>query len=130
MPDATRSQHPKLLDDVRQVLRLHRYALHAERTPVEWVVRFVRFHGMRLCEDVFPAEPKIESCLTDLAAHGHAAAAAQNQAMNALAFPHKRARNHALPGLINAARADKKINVPDGSDCTGSRERLKERSLS
>lgn len=47
MPDARRSQPPKLLDEVRQVLRLHHYSIHTERSYVDWIVRFVRFHGMR-----------------------------------------------------------------------------------
>jgi hypothetical protein len=42
MPDATRSQRPKLLDEVRKVLRLHHYSTHTERAYVEWIVRFVR----------------------------------------------------------------------------------------
>ena len=86
MPDATSSQHPKLLDQVRTVLRLHHDSMHTERSSVEWIVRFVRFHGMRSREDLFPAEPKIEAFLTDLAVHGHVAPATQNQAMNALVF--------------------------------------------
>jgi hypothetical protein len=49
--------------------------MHAERSSGEWIVRFVRFHGMRSREDLFPAEPTIESFLTDLAVHGHVAAA-------------------------------------------------------
>ena len=44
--------------------------------------------------------------------HGNVAAATQNEAMNALVFLYKRVLNHALPGCINAVRADKKINVP------------------
>jgi len=56
MPDATRSQQPKLLDEVRKVLRLHHYSIHTERSYVEWIVRFVRFHGMRSREDLFPAQ--------------------------------------------------------------------------
>jgi Phage integrase, N-terminal SAM-like domain len=75
MPDATRSQQPKLLNEVRSVLRLHLYSIHTERAYVEWIVRFVRFHGMRSRDHLFPAEPKIESFLTDLAVHGHVAAA-------------------------------------------------------
>ena len=47
MPASTRSQQPKLLDDVRQVLRRHHYSIHTERSYVAWIVRFVRFHGMR-----------------------------------------------------------------------------------
>src|ERR671919_2266589 len=113
MPDATtRSQQPRLLDDVRRVLRLHHYSMHTERSYVEWIVRFVRFHGMRSRQDLFPAEPKIEAFLTDLAMNGNVAPATQNQAMNALVFLYKRVLNHALPGSINAVRADKKVNVP------------------
>jgi Phage integrase, N-terminal SAM-like domain len=71
MPAATRSQQPKLLDEVRQVLRLHHYSIHTERSYVEWIVRFLRFHSMRSREALFPAEPKIESFLTNLAVHRH-----------------------------------------------------------
>jgi site-specific recombinase XerD len=67
---------------------------------------------MRSREDLFPAEPKIEAFLTDLAVHGNVAVATQNQAMNALVCLSKRALNHALPDRLNAIRASKKINVP------------------
>jgi integron integrase len=112
MPDATRSQQPTRLNEVRRVLRLHHYSIHTERSYVEWIVRFVRFHGMRSRQDLFPAEPKIEAFLTDLAVHGHVAAATQNQAMIALVFLYKRVLHHTMEGSINAVRADKKINVP------------------
>jgi integron integrase len=112
MPDARRSQPPKLLDEVHQVLRLHHYSIHTERSYVEWIKRFARFHGMRSRADLFPAEPKIEAFLTDLAVHGHVAAATQNQAMNALVFLYKRVLNHVMEDRINAIRAAKKLNVP------------------
>jgi len=112
MPNATQNQPSKLLDEVRKVLRLHHYSRHTERSYVEWIIRFARFHGMRSRADLLPAEPKIESFLTDLAVKGNVAAATQNQAMNALVFLYKRVLNHAMEGRINAVRADKKINVP------------------
>jgi integrase len=65
-----------------------------------------------VARSLFPAEPKIESYLTNLAVHGHVAAATQSQAMNALVVLDTRVLNHSLPGRINAVRADKKINVP------------------
>jgi hypothetical protein len=74
MPASTRNPPPKLLDEVRQVLRLHHYSIHTERSYVEWIVRCVRFHRMRSREDLFPAEPKIESFLTDLAVHRNVSA--------------------------------------------------------
>src|SRR6266849_9398901 len=112
MPDATRSQPPKLLEEVRTVLRLHHYSIHTERSSVEWIRRFARFHRMQSRADLLPAEPKIEAFLTDLAVQGNVAAATQNQAMNALVFLSKRVLHHALEGHINAVRAAKKINVP------------------
>ena len=73
MPGSTRSQPPKLLDQVRQVLRLHHYSIHTERAYLEWIVRYVRFHRMRSRDDLFPPEPNIEAFLTHLAAlPGHA----------------------------------------------------------
>src|SRR5919109_2024418 len=61
--------------------------IHTERSYVDWIVRFVRFHGMRSREDFFPAKPKIEAFLTDRVVNGNVAPATQNQAMNALVFP-------------------------------------------
>jgi len=112
MADPKHSPQPKLLDDVRRVLRLHHYSIHTERAYVEWIVRFIRFHTMRSRADLFPAEAKIEAFLTDLAIRGNVAAATQNQAMNALVFLYKRVLKQELPGSINAVRADKKVNVP------------------
>jgi len=94
------------------VLRLHHDSIHTERSYVEWIRRFARFHGMRSRADLVPAEPKIEAFLTDLAVQGNVAAATQNQAMNALVFLYKRVLHHALEGHINAVRAAKKITVP------------------
>lgn len=112
MLDTTRSQQPKLLDEVRNVLRLHHYSIHTERSYVDWIVRFVRFHDMRSRGDLFPAEPKIETFLTDLAVHSDVAPSTQNQAMNALVFLYKRVLKHALQGSIDAVRADQKVHVP------------------
>ena len=112
LPDTTRSQPPQLLDAVRQVLRLHHSSIHTARSSVEWIVRFARFHGMRSRADLCPAEPTIASFLTDLAVHGHVAAATQHQAMHALVFLAQRVLNHALEDRIHAVRVAKQITVP------------------
>ena len=110
--DTPHSPPPTLIEEVRQVLRLHHYSIHTERSYVEWIRRFARFHRMQSRADLFPAEPKIEAFFTDLAMQGKVAAATQNQAMNALVFLYKRVLNQALEERINAVRADKKVNVP------------------
>jgi predicted transposase YbfD/YdcC len=85
----TRREVNKLRDGVCKVLCLHHYSIHTERSYGDWIVRFVRFHGMRSREDLSPAEPKIEAFLTDRAVNGNVAPATQNQAMNALVFLYK-----------------------------------------
>jgi hypothetical protein len=50
MPDTEQNQpqtQPKLLMEVQRYLRLHHYSIHTERSYIEWIVRFVRFHRMR-----------------------------------------------------------------------------------
>jgi len=38
---------PKLLDQVRDVLRLHQYSIATERIYLHWIKRFILFHGKR-----------------------------------------------------------------------------------
>jgi hypothetical protein len=89
MPDTTSSQQPKLLDEVRHVLRLHHYSIHTERSYVERIVRFVRFHSMRSRAALLPTEPQIKAFLTDLAVPSNVVRATQHQALNALVFLYK-----------------------------------------
>jgi hypothetical protein len=114
MPDATRSQPRKLLDEVRNVLRLHHYSIHTERSYVEWIIRFVRVHGRRSRDHLFPAEPQIEAFLTDLAVHGHMAPTAQLQAMPALVCLDTHVPNHAMKPRRPVRRRE--AHCPDGHD--------------
>ena len=73
-------QTPKLLDQVRNVLRLHHYSIHTERSYIDWIKRYVHFHQMHCRADLADGEKKIEAFLTDLAVQGKVAASTQNQA--------------------------------------------------
>ena len=81
---------PKILDEVRDVMRLHHYSIHTERTYCEWIKKYVHFHGMNLRDDLKGGEKKIEAFLTHLAVNRNVAPATQNQAMNALVFLYKK----------------------------------------
>jgi hypothetical protein len=99
----------KLMSQVREVPRYY----HAHRVLVCGLDRtVVRSHGRRPPNGPFPAEPKIEAFLTDLAVRGNITTATQNLAMHALVFLDTRVLHQALPGRINAVRADQKLNVP------------------
>jgi hypothetical protein len=38
---------PKLLHQVRNLMRLQHYSIHTERSYVDWIRRFIHFHQMR-----------------------------------------------------------------------------------
>ena len=50
----------KLLDQVREVMRLKHYSIRTERCYCDWIRRYVRFHGMHSRADLQGAESKIE----------------------------------------------------------------------
>jgi integron integrase len=101
----------KLLDQVREVMRLKHYSLRTERAYCDWIRRFIKFHGMRSREDLQPAEAKMELFLSDLAVNGKVAASTQNQAFNALLFLFREVVHHPL-GQVQALRAERPVRVP------------------
>ena len=101
----------KLLDQVREVMRLKHYSIRTERCYCDWIRRYVHFHGMRSREDLQGAEPKIEQFLSDLAVNGHVTASTQNQAFNALLFLYREILHQTLEN-IQAVRADRPVRMP------------------
>jgi integron integrase len=93
-------------------MRLHHYSIHTERSYIDWIKRYVRFHKMSCREDLADGERKIEAFLTDLAVRGKVAASTQNQAMNALVFLYRKVLDKPLAEVIDAVRAERKVNVP------------------
>ena len=101
----------KLLDQVREVLRLKHYSIRTERCYCDWIRRYIKFHHMRLREELAPGEAKIELFLSDLAVNGRVAASTQNQAFNALLFLYREVLHQELEN-IQAVRADRPARVP------------------
>ena len=100
---------PRLLDQVRSKLRLLHYAIRTEEAYVNWIRRFIRFHGKRHPRDMGAKE--IESFLTDLALEGRVAASTQNQALAALLFLYLKVLEIELPQL-GAVRAKRPSRLP------------------
>jgi integron integrase len=101
----------KLLDQVREVLRLKHYAIRTETCYCDWIRRYIRFHKMRSRDELNGGEAKIELFLSDLAVNGHVAASTQNQAFNALLFLYREVLHQELQN-IQAVRADRPVRVP------------------
>lgn len=106
------SKEKKLLEQVREIMRVKHYSIHTERTYCDWIKRFVAFHHMSSRADLKNGEQKVEQFLTWLAIEKNVAPATQNQAMNALVFLYKTILKTPLTEEINAVRSRRKLNVP------------------
>ena len=85
----------KLLDQLREVLRLKHYSYRTEQAYVDWVRRFILFHGKR-----HPAEmgtPEIQAFLAHRTVEGNVSASTQNQALSALLLPQKSSTKRLIP---------------------------------
>ena len=102
----------RLLDQMREVLRLKHYSIRTERSYTDRVRRYVRFHQMTCREQMLPAEPKIEGFLSDLAVSGNVAVSTQNQAFNALLFLYREVL-HVLNSQVGGRTGG--IRGPSGS---------------
>ncbi len=41
------AKNRKIMDEVREVMQLHHYSIHTERSYCDWIKRFIRFHKMK-----------------------------------------------------------------------------------
>lgn len=106
----TTPQPKKLLDRVREKIRLKHYSRRTEDAYVAWSRQYILFHHKR-----HPGEmgvPEIEAFLTHLALDRNVAANTQNQALSALLFLYRDVLNIELQGSINAIRAKKPKRLP------------------
>jgi site-specific recombinase XerD len=82
---------PKLMDRVRDKIRLLHYSKRTEEAYTHWILRFILFHGKRHPQKM--AEQEIKQFLTHLAVKEQVAASTQNQALCALVFLYKHVLN-------------------------------------
>jgi integron integrase len=101
--DTPQAHPPKLLDQVRERIRVKHYSIRTETQYVQWVRRFILFHGKQHPRDMGAAE--VEAFLTHLAIDGHVSASTQNQALSALLFLYKEVLGIDLPWLNDVTRA-------------------------
>jgi site-specific recombinase XerD len=101
---------PKLLDQVRNKIRLKHYSIRTEQAYVHWIKRFVLHHCKRHPRDMGAEE--VEQFLTALAVQGKVSASTQNQAKSALLFLYKEVLNIGLPWLDNIETAKRPKYLP------------------
>jgi integron integrase len=101
---------PKLLDEVRDVIRRKHFSIRTEQTYVDWIRRFILFHNKRHPREM--AETEITAFLTHLARDGRVAASTQNQALSALLFLYKEVLKQGIGWLQGVERAKRPSRLP------------------
>jgi site-specific recombinase XerD len=102
---------PRLLDEVRVVIRTRHLSRRTERSYVDWIRRFVHASGGQHPRDLGIGD--VRRFLTGLAIRGHVAASTQNQAAAAIAFLYRDVLREPLPEVdgVEPAKRPKRLPV-------------------
>ena len=109
-PSPTQGKPKKLLEEVRDLMRLRHYSIRTERCYCDWITRFIRYHGKRHPREM--AEAEVIAFLTHLAREGNVAASTQNQALSALLFLYQEVLKEEIGWLEGVERATKPKRLP------------------
>ena len=100
----------KLLDDVRDVMRVKHYSYQTEKIYIYWIKKYIFFHKVTHPAEMGAAE--VQAFLTHLAVEKNVAASTQNQALSALLFLYREVLKVDLPWLDQFTPAKKSNRVP------------------
>lgn len=109
-PERVGSKSKKLLDQVRDAIRVKHYSIRTERAYCDWIERYIRFHGKRHPAEM--NEVEVGAFLTHLATDAKVAASTQNQALSALLFLYKEVLKQEIGWLEKVERAKKPVRLP------------------
>ena len=101
---------PRLLDRVRAAARVRNMALRTEQAYVDWIRRFILFHGKRHPDEMGAEE--VAAFLSHLAIDRNVAASTQNQAKAALIFLYQKVLERDLPWLSEVVQAKRAKRLP------------------
>jgi integron integrase len=99
-----------LFEVARERIRTRHLAFRTEQAYLQWMRRYVKFHGCRHPRDMGPAE--VEAFLTHLAVAAKVGASTQNQALQALLYLYRHVLGIELPWLDNVTRASRPRRLP------------------
>ena len=108
--DGGGSQPPRLLDQLREQLRIRHYSLRTEDAYVDWVRRFILFHDKRHPRDM--GAPEVQAFLSHMAVTRGVSPSTQNQAKAALLFLYRHALEADLPWLTEVIQAKRQPRLP------------------
>ena len=101
---------PRLIDQVREVIRCKHYSIRTEQAYIDWIRRYIFFHDKQHPEHL--TERHINAFLTHLAVKRKVAASTQNQALCALVFLYREVLKKQLGEFGDIPRAKKPQKLP------------------
>jgi len=99
----------KLMDQVRDKIRLKHYAKKTEQVYVHWILKYIHYHGIK--HPMHLGKTQIEGFLNHMAQKMMVSASTQNQAFSAIIFLYREVLGIDIDG-INAMRAKGYKRVP------------------
>ena len=103
-------EKPRLLDQVRSVIRVRHYSRRTEEVYIHWIRRFILFHEKRHPLEMGKSE--VEAYLSWLAVTCNVAASTQNQALSAILFLYRDVLQVEIGWLEGVTRAKKPKRLP------------------
>ena len=103
-------RNPRLLDNVRNVIRCKHYSIRTEYSYAEWIKRYIYFHNKQHPENL--NERHISEFLTHLAVDKKVASSTQNQALCALVFLYREVLKKEVGEFKNLIRAKRPVKLP------------------
>lgn len=100
----------KLLDQVREKIRLKHLSLRTESAYIYWIKRYILHHNKR--HPLQMGEHEVTAFLSHLAQQESVSPSTQNQALNALLFLYEKVLHKKLGNLTNVARANRPKRLP------------------
>ena len=101
---------PKLLDQVRSLIRLKHYSIRTEQAYLHRIRLFIVFHNKRHPSEM--AEPEVTAFLSYLATAKNVSASTQTQALSAILFLYREVLDRPLERLDHLHRAKKSQRLP------------------
>lgn len=106
----SRSKPPKLLERLREAIRVRQYSPRTAEAYSAWVRRYVVFHGYRHPEAL--GADDVARWLSSLAAEGGVSASTQTQALSAVLFLYRHVIGRDIGWLDQVVRAKQPVRVP------------------
>lgn len=104
------SAKPRLMDQVRDALRVRHYSYRTEQAYLGWIRRYIIFHGKRHPSGLGADE--VRQFLTWLARDRNVSASTQSQALASILFLYRQTLGVDLPWVENVVRARKPRHLP------------------